>query len=316
MCNQWRNKNDSELSLDEWKNTLEQLKENNIREVVFSGGEPFLRGDLLEIISYAKTLKFKVGIITNGYLLERVILDKLIDLGVDSISISLDGDEEQFDRIRGVKGAYKKVINSCKMLSEYRKKKALSVYLCFTLMKDTLSSYRSVLRISQHFNIPLVVNLFDYTPYFFKSLEKEQFWIKGNYDLERLKELQRLFIEKKKENPKSIYHTYSEIKYFRSYFKDPLQKNIPCVVSQQRLGIDSCGNVFGGCWSMGSFGNLRERSLKEIMNSDKYKLAHKNMFFKNCPGCSCGYITNLRYNISFLLKEAIFSLPILRRKYF
>jgi hypothetical protein len=55
---------------------------------------------------------------------------------------------------------------------------------------------------------------------------------------------------------------------------------------------------------MGSFGNLKDKPLKEIVSSPEYKKAHRNMFFKNCPGCSCGYPKNLRYYLPYLIKEA------------
>jgi len=154
--------------------------------------------------------------------------------------------------------------------------------------------------------LPLVGNLFDYTSYYFKTLreEKDKFWLNTPEDFKWLKEFQKMLIQDKK----ITYHTYTEIDYFRRYFKDSLQKNIPCVVSQKRIGIDSRGNVYGGCWSMGSFGNVKEISLKDIVMSKKYKKAHRNMFFKNCPGCSCGYSVNLRYYLPDIVKKGLFDI--------
>lgn len=308
MCGQWKRPKPSELSTEKWKDILKQLKERGIQEVVFSGGEPFLRKDLIDIISYAKSLQLSAGIITNGFLLDRPLFDKLINIGIKSISISIDGNENKFDKTRGIRGAYKKVINSCEILSEFIQKNLLNGYLSFILMKNSVNNYVSALKMSTNLGIPLVVNLIDFTPYFFKSLEKEKdsFWINNNGDFRLLKELQKEIIAKKSKEPLIIYHTYSEIEYFRKYFKDPLQKDVPCTVSQQRIGIDSQGNVYGGCWSMSSFGNLKEKSLKEIISSPKYKVMHKNMFLKRCPGCSCGYSKNLRYYLPSLIKEGLF----------
>ncbi|MBN3040116.1 MAG: SPASM domain-containing protein, partial [Candidatus Omnitrophica bacterium] len=137
--------------------------------------------------------------------------------------------------------------------------------------------------------------------------KKDSFWI-GVEDYPQLREFQKFLAEKKASRPDLVFHKYNEIGYFKDYFSDPLQKKIPCVVSAKRLGIDSKGNVYGGCWSMGSFGNIKNSRLKAIIRSSKYNQAHKNMFFKDCPGCSCGYSENLRGYMPYLIKELLLSL--------
>jgi hypothetical protein len=111
-------------------------------------------------------------------------------------------------------------------------------------------------------------------------------------------------VQQKSRNKAFTYHSYSEIEYFAKYFIDPLQKKLPCVVSQSRLCIGPKGQVYGGCWAMGEYGQLRQQPLKEILATSKFVQVHKKMFFKNCPGCSCGYATNLRYSLKDVIKEA------------
>lgn len=313
MCGQWKQKTDDELSTEKWFDILFQLRKNGIKSISLSGGEPFMRNDIVDIISYANKIGLDVGIITNGYLLDREIIENTVKAGVASFSISIDGVGVDFDNIRGTKGAYQKVLDSCKILSEYRIKHG---YIYFTLMQNTLNNYKDVFAIAEEFGFSFVVNLFDYTPYLFKDLKKTKdlFWI-DNGSFSFLESFQKFISGKKQNNPKSTYNTYSEIKYFKDYFKDPLQKKIPCIVSQQRIGIDSQGNVYGGCLSMKSFGNLKEKSLKNIINTTKYKAAHKDMFFKRCPGCSCGYSINMRHFLPVIIKESIFRLaPSFRRR--
>lgn len=315
MCEQWKRDSVGEMATDKWLDVLSQLKTIGIGEIMLSGGEPFMRTDILEIISYAHKIGLSVGVITNGYFLTKKRLNEAIEAGARTFAISLDATGEQFDNIRGIKGAYSKIIDSIALLSEY-KNNGITAYVNFTLMSKTLDYYNDVLNAVQKFNFPIGVNLFDYTPYFFKELQKSKdlFWIKSDFDIKRLKKLQKDFVEKKQKDSKSVYHLYSEIEYFAKYFIDPLQKKIPCVVSQQRIGIDPQGNVYGGCWSLGHFGNLNVNPLKEIIASVRYKKMHKNMFFKHCPGCSCAYSKNLRYNIPSLIKEALFRLLRSQRK--
>jgi len=306
MCNQWREKSKQELGTKDWQVILDQLKEENIKMVTFSGGEPLLRNDLIDIIKYAKKLNMTCSLFTNGYLLNEDNIQKLISSGIDFISISFDGVDDKFNAIRGINGAYEKVKKSAEILANLYKRNMLKVSMSFVLMKPTLNYLNEVLKLRDIFDFPLVINLVDFTPYFFKSIkDKDTLWI-NEKDMESLSINLKLLAEHKRKKNDSIYLTYSGINYIKNYFIDPLQSRIPCFVSQERICIDPEGNVYGGCWSMGSFGNLRENSLKHIIHSIKYKNAHRDMFFKRCPGCSCGYLENLRLFLPSLIKDLFY----------
>ena len=143
MCSQWKETGEGELNTDEWKKVLNQLKKVGIKDVVFSGGEPLLREDIVLLAEHNKKIGLTSSIITNGYLLDEERLEKLIDSGVKNISVSLDGQGEEFDKIRGMPGAYEKVINACRLISKYKKAGKIKGYLYFTLMKNTV---RNILR--------------------------------------------------------------------------------------------------------------------------------------------------------------------------
>jgi MoaA/NifB/PqqE/SkfB family radical SAM enzyme len=208
------------------------------------------------------------------------------------------------------------VENSLELLAALRAAGTIDAHLYFTLMRPTLKAYEDVFVLSQRFKIPFVVNLLDDTPYFFEGIKgkSKDLWI-GRESASAMKEFQRFLALKKREFPALVYHTYTEIDFFRKYFSDPLQRDKPCIVSQLRLGIDAHGGVFGGCWSMGAFGNIRKQPLKEIVSSPAYQKAHRNMFYKKCPGCSCGYTTSLRYFIPSRMREIVYkAVPGLRQR--
>lgn len=75
--------------------------------VVFSpsmnitGGEPFLRKDLFEILGEIKKQGFKMYVLTNGTLVSRDRARSLADLGVDGVQVSMEGPEDVHDAIRG-----------------------------------------------------------------------------------------------------------------------------------------------------------------------------------------------------------------------
>ena len=113
-------------------------------------------------------------------------------------------------------------------------------------------------------------------------------------------------VENKSLRDDFTYHSFSEIKYAADYFKDPLQKRLPCYVSQTRLCLGPKGEVFGGCWAMGVYGDLRKTALKDILRSKRFIEAGRKMFHKQCPGCSCGYSLNLRYAPRHILQEMLY----------
>ena len=58
-------KYEGELTTDEIKRTIKDLKENNFKYIKFTGGEPFTRKDMTEILKYASELGFDMDISTN-----------------------------------------------------------------------------------------------------------------------------------------------------------------------------------------------------------------------------------------------------------
>jgi len=97
-----------ELSTEQVFRGLERLWTQGIRWVTFSGGEPLLRKDMLEIAAHARSLGFQVFLSTNGWLLPKRadILDH-----IGHVNISLDGNQEVHDSVRG-KGAYDKALRA------------------------------------------------------------------------------------------------------------------------------------------------------------------------------------------------------------
>lgn len=303
MCKQWRQELKDELCIDEWLDAIKQLNRLGIKEINFTGGEPLLKKEVFDLAKYASSLGTTCGLTTNGYLINEEIVKRLIENGVTIFTISLDALEDDYDDIRGVKGAFQRVKNAINVLLKFKKEEGITVNISFVLMKPTLKHLNKVLEFCKALGLPMVVCLLDKTPYLFDLKDEiNHFWINEN-NSEKLQEVTDLLLKEKLSNKDSIYNSLAEIKFFSKYFNDPLQQGIPCIASQTRIFIDSAGEVYGGCWSMGSFGNIKEKKLQEIINSENYLERHKNMFFKNCPGCSCGYSTNLRYSLSALINN-------------
>ncbi len=116
-CNVWRKRVD-DFSLDEYERTFRKLGRSPYW-LTFSGGEPFLRPDLIDIVlaAYRYCRPGIINIPTNGLLVERIVkgVERLTREAPGAqivINLSLDGIGEQHDRIRGVPGNYARLLET------------------------------------------------------------------------------------------------------------------------------------------------------------------------------------------------------------
>jgi hypothetical protein len=104
FCDLWEGRVDMPLS--SLVPLLDEAVAIGTRTLVLTGGEPFLHAGLFDAVRAAKARGMAVNITTNGTLLKRR-WDEILQSGVDSISLSLDGLAETHDRLRGRRGAWK-----------------------------------------------------------------------------------------------------------------------------------------------------------------------------------------------------------------
>lgn len=120
------------LSLEEMKKIVDKYfvainKWGNLPEFSLTGGEPLLNPHLFELIKYIKSKdkNTRIAILTNGTLLDREKTDKLKELGINQIQISLEGSTEKInDDIRG-SGTYNKIISAVDLLKQAKIKTSL-----------------------------------------------------------------------------------------------------------------------------------------------------------------------------------------------
>ena len=114
---------DSEMTTEEILELINQLAAYR-SHVYFGGGEPFIREDFLAILAHVKSLALPISFTTNGTLLDTNKIEKITELGVDEINVSIDGPEELHDKLRG-QGNFKKVMSNVQYLLECKKRKRL-----------------------------------------------------------------------------------------------------------------------------------------------------------------------------------------------
>ena len=101
---------DAEMTTGEGKQFIAQLADFDVPVILFSGGEPLLRDDCLELARFAAGSGIGVVLSTNGTLLTGELASEIRDIGFREVGISLDGVATTNDRFRGVAGAYERAL--------------------------------------------------------------------------------------------------------------------------------------------------------------------------------------------------------------
>lgn len=104
---------DKELTTQEIKDTFNSIAQKHCAEEILinvTGGEPLLRKDLFEVMTYANKLGFHWGMTTNGIQINDQIIEKMKSSGMETISISIDGLKDTHNNFRGVPNSYEKIM--------------------------------------------------------------------------------------------------------------------------------------------------------------------------------------------------------------
>jgi len=108
-----------ELETDACLKLLDEIAEVGSPIVILTGGEPLLRSDIFDIAQYGTNKGLRMVMAPNGTLITAEIARKLVDVGIQRISVSLDGaTRENHDRFRGVDGAYDGALRGIQMAKD------------------------------------------------------------------------------------------------------------------------------------------------------------------------------------------------------
>ncbi|WP_448382021.1 12,18-didecarboxysiroheme deacetylase [Desulfosoma sp.] len=141
-----------ELTTAEGKALLDDLAAFGCPVVLFSGGEPLLRPDLVELAAYAVAKGMRAVISTNGTLIAPPVAQALKDIGLSYVGISLDGMEEVNDRFRGVKGAFRRALEGIAACREA----GIKVGLRFTMNRRNAAEIPAIFDLLESHDIPRV----------------------------------------------------------------------------------------------------------------------------------------------------------------
>jgi len=108
-----------ELTLDEAKSLIRDLKRMKVRRLVLSGGEPLLRPDISEIMDYANQCSIGLGLVTNGWRV-RDLESRLRQFRFFLYFTSIDGEQAFHDKTRGITGAFTRALEGLALFGRMR----------------------------------------------------------------------------------------------------------------------------------------------------------------------------------------------------
>jgi radical SAM protein with 4Fe4S-binding SPASM domain len=271
MCNVWQYPTSVE---EEFKPELLE----KFPELVFcniTGGEPFLRQDIEEIVARAKRKAKRVVISTNGFFTDRILglAKKIPDIGV---RISIEGLPAANDELRGIKDGFDHGLRTLLGLQRMGLKDiGFGITVSDRNAKDMLELYQLAKAMKVEFATAAVHNSY----YFHISTNK----------ITKVDEVKACFEDLIGE----LLKTNRIKNWFRAYFNHGLinyiQGNprlLPCCAGQDMFFMDPWGEIrpcngMDEGNPMSSFGNLHKQSFEEIWNSDKAKEIRK--YVPKCP---------------------------------
>ena len=295
---------------------LDELKELGVEFVTFTGGEPTLRNDLVELIEHAKRLGFKVFLSTNAHLLTKEKILGLKKAGLFGFKFSLDSiDKMKHDNIRRIKDNFDQVIssieesikegievsvNSVIMNHTYKEALDLLEYLSnlgvknisFSMLEEENESLKYVLNKEQvkEFYLEVMPKLY--------SLAKErEIHCRINPQFEQIADpkigkVNKILIKNLDKFDEEI-NNFTELKYGKTFFN----KN-PCKTITTSFMIRENGKIYPCCMASGSnmkMGDIKTQSIKNILESKKYSLFKEDISKgKNsiCEYCKDGIFEN------------------------
>lgn len=274
MCNIWKDNAKDELVPDDLLKLPTSLQDINI-----TGGEPFLRKDIVEIVEKitAKNPKIRLIFSSNGLLTEQIVnsMREIKKINPKSgIGISIDGIGDIHSEVRGIDNAYEKALNTIK---ELKKANINDIRLAFTASNKNCEHLSKVYDLARELNIEFTMSIVHNSDNYFN--------IDTNLltDIEILdKELKYVIQnELKFNNPRRLLRIFY-LKGILEYAKTG-KRALPCYALENSFFMDAKGEIFPCNMLESSVGNIKEKSFEDIWEYEKTKCLKK--FCNTCNKC-------------------------------
>ncbi|MGL5069028.1 MAG: radical SAM/SPASM domain-containing protein [Sarcina sp.] len=270
-------------------------------QVNITGGEPFVREDIWELLNYIKEVNLSFAILSNGSLFTNDLVKRLKDYKPVFVQVSIEGSKKTNDDIRG-EGSYEETERAVKLL----KKHDIYSLVSFTASNLNYREFPEAVKFAKKAKASKV-----WTDRYVQTYGEESEI--RSLNKEELREYVRIIkTEELKANPKVI-----KIAGDRSLqFLNGESKSYSCGAGKNLIIVTESGNVMM-CRRLDIVaGNLNEKSMSEIyFNSEEFKKVREKYVPKGCEKCGFINLCNggakcISYGIYRDYTEGDFSCPL------
>ena len=267
-----------ELSTEEIKSVLDQLKELGVFEVTFTGGDPFVRKDTFEILEYAYDLGFLINIFTNGIALSDNDIFRLKRVHPRSIHFSIYSHiPERHDEFTGVKGSFEKtvdVIKKCVLLSI-----PVNIKTCATSFNR--EDVDGIMNLAKDLNTTVQVSL---------SVNAKNDGDKQPLEL-RMTSVQEYAEVMRRLNNHIMINCSNALEISRKTVKNNI-----CGAGSNSININPYGDVFPCNALLMKCGNIRESAILDIWEKSEVIQTIRSFTMEKVKGCQgCEHIVSCNF---------------------
>ncbi len=274
-----------ELTTEEWKSVFSQLRDLGTEDLYILGGEPIMRGDIFELISYASGIGLRVSMSTNGTLIGRDEARRLAEAGLAEAQVSIDGPTAAVNDAIRAPGSFTAAVSAVRFL----KSAGVRVTLGYVVTPLNHRHVLDFLRLAEELGVDAVT--FEAVVPFGRAADRG-LRLPRELGLSVVRDLLGY------RGPVKVYFSsmrfylpdlYGSFRAALEYLGPRASAYTTCLAGRTRMVIDSNGDVYG-CELFIPFraseGNVRRTDLKTIwLNGFGWIRARTSGIPENCRSC-------------------------------
>jgi MoaA/NifB/PqqE/SkfB family radical SAM enzyme len=279
-CSKWKVRpSPEELDLNSWGRVLAKISDVSLlRKISVTGGEPFMRADLLAFLELAKQQGLEIVLITNGWFLDGETLEQLESIGVDRLMVSLNSLREPIhDETRGKPGSHARVMAA---IDAWRAQpRTMDLCLSTAVMEANCDELTALLQFVEDKGLTGIifqVLAADEAHYAFagetRMPDLPEDWYARNPRWVRSVAVLRQQVEEllaRQEAGSPVLNPPSQLRNFVLYYEDPdAIRKLPCLGTLSRMYIDPFGDI-RVCYGYPPIGNVLRDDPGQVWRSEQ-----------------------------------------------
>jgi MoaA/NifB/PqqE/SkfB family radical SAM enzyme len=314
MCNIWELKSAHELNLEQFDKIFSDPVYSRVEYIILAGGEPTLRNDLPEIIELMhRHMPRLKKILLPSNVINRASIEKqyprmaryCANHGIRlSLGVSLDGVGETHDKIRGVRGAFNKVMENIEFMRQLQKQVPFNLGLDPTIFSMNIHQMQELKDLADRLHMPITFQIASVADDYYHNADIENVLQVNNND--------RMSLTKFLKRQVAEASLLDSLAYYYADVVENLEgaptRSAPCPFADQGLLLNPDGSL-QYCHNSRPIGNALEKSSSELYYGPDNQAYRDHVQKEICPTCrmSCLFFVSLRKEVfpflSFVVKR-------------